>query len=693
MRPLQNRSADALLECILILAPKGRDAEVIAQVCQRDGIKSRVCDDLACLCKCLEGDAAGIILTEEVLSESAVEPLVAWCEEQPPWSDIPIIVLATKRIGHRSGRAATLLDRLGNVALLERPVNAETLATAARASIRGRRRQYQARALLLDRERNQQELLRLNETLEQRVEQRASELDQANATLAFALESAGMGSWDVDLVTQTAQHTLGHDRIFGYPDGLGSWSTDDFLAHVIEEDWQAVRTAFETALVQGTLEIECRIRRPSGAVRWIAARGKVGYDPTGIPARMAGVVMDTTERRATEDALHQAQKMEAIGQLTGGVAHDFNNLLTVIVGALDMVMRKPEKLDRVIRLSGAAMTAARRGEQLTQQLLAFSRRQMLRPQTLDANGLLNDFEGLARRAAGGAVMVQFLLEAGAYPINVDPAQFESAVLNLIVNARDAMPGGGSITLASENLRLPDGSGRGASLRPGRYLCVSVEDTGSGMDAETMKHVFEPFFTTKDVGKGTGLGLSQVYGFARGAGGDIEIDTELGRGTQFRIILPRSDGAIIDERQDAVAPAPLVMAIDETVLLVEDDEQVLALAMESLEELNYRVIVARNAREALGHLHSDERIDIMFSDVIMPGGMNGGQLAAEARLVRPNLKVLLTSGYVGELEKRSLIADDLEVLTKPYRGDELARKLQIVSGTAGLAASLVGRPDL
>ena len=655
-------------------------------MCQRDKIKSRICNDLACLCACLEGDAAGIIVTEEVLFEGNVEPLLRWCEEQPPWSDIPIIVLATKRVGHRSSPAANLLERLGNVAMLERPLNAETLAAAARASIRGRRRQYQARALLQDREQNQQELLRLNETLEQRVEERALELDHANAALAFALESAGMGSWDLDLTTQTAQRTLGHDRIFGYPDGLASWSTDDFLAHVIDEDRWAVKTAFDRARVQGTLEVECRIRRPSGAVRWIAARGKVGYDPNGVPKRMAGVVMDTTERRATEDALHQAQKMEAIGQLTGGVAHDFNNLLTVIVGALDMVMRKPEKTDRVVRLAGAAMTAARRGEQLTQQLLAFSRRQMLRPQTLDANGLLNDFEGLARRAAGGAVTVNFLLGPAAYPINVDPAQFESAVLNLIVNARDAMPGGGTITVSSENLLLPDGRGRGASLRPGHYLCVSVEDTGSGMDEETMKHVFEPFFTTKDVGKGTGLGLSQVYGFARGAGGDIEIDSELGRGTMFRIILPRSDGAIVDDRQAVAVPEPLVMATDETVLLVEDDEQVLAVAMESLEELDYRVIVARNAQEALGHLNSDERIDIMFSDVIMPGGMNGGQLATQARLLRPNLKVLLTSGYVGELEKRSLIADDLEVLTKPYRRDELARKLQIVSGTTRLGTN-------
>ena len=306
---------------------------------------------------------------------------------------------------------------------------------------------------------------------------------------------------------------------------------------------------------------------------------------------------------------------------------------------------------------------------------------MLRPQTLDPTRLLRDFEGLARRAAGGAVAMEFIFAEAPHPIHVDPAQFESAVLNLIVNARDAMPDGGSITVSTENIVLSDCDGAGASLLPGEYLCLSVSDTGSGIDAETLNHVFEPFFTTKDIGKGTGLGLSQVYGFARGAGGDIIIDTELGRGTVFKILLPRSKNAVVDERAAEALPEPIIMASDETVLLVEDDEQVLSLAIESLEELNYRVIVARNARDAMVHINSDEQIDIMFSDVIMPGGMNGGQLATQARRVRPEIKVLLTSGYVGELEKHNPISGDLEVLTKPYRREELARKLRLVSASS------------
>ena len=231
-----------------------------------------------------------------------------------------------------------------------------------------------------------------------------------------------MGTWDLDLATDSARRTLRHDQIFGYDELLPSWSTALFLDHVVDEDRKAVAAALKKATEHGSLEIECRINRADGELRWVAAKGRVEYGEDDQPVRMAGVLMDITERKRTEDALHQAQKMEAIGQLTGGVAHDFNNLLTVIVGGLDMVIRRPDQTERVIRLAKAAMTAARRGENLTQQLLAYSRRQMLRPETLNPNRLLLDFKALAERAVGEAITLTFDLDPGVHPIRVDPTQ-------------------------------------------------------------------------------------------------------------------------------------------------------------------------------------------------------------------------------------------------------------------------------
>jgi nitrogen-specific signal transduction histidine kinase len=396
---------------------------------------------------------------------------------------------------------------------------------------------------------------------------------------------------------------------------------------------------------------------------------------------MAGILMDITDRKQTEAALHKAQRMEAIGQLTGGVAHDFNNLLTVIVGGLDMVIRRPDQPERVARLAQAAMTAARRGEQLTQQLLAYSRRQMLHPETLNPNRLLLDFKGLAERAVGDSITLRFDLDAGIHPIRVDAAQLESAILNLVVNSRDAMPQGGTISITSKNVHCGSEAVAEKGVSPGAYVQISVTDEGTGIDQNTLDHVFEPFFTTKEVGKGSGLGLAQVYGFIRSAGGYVAIKSKKGRGTTVQLFLPRSDERLSESHLHSSGQLPLRRAATgETVLLVEDDEQVLNMAVESLEELQYRVVVARDARQALDHLHGTERIDIMFSDVVMPGGMNGAQLAVEARALRPDLKVLLTSGYVGEGGDGEFYEKNLPVLSKPYRRDELAEKLRLVLGS-------------
>jgi signal transduction histidine kinase/CheY-like chemotaxis protein len=671
-------------ERLLILAPRGRDAAVVEQVLSRSGKAVAVCADAAEWLGCLDAGAGAALVTEEALAEGGIDRVFGWLDAQPPWSDFPFIVLATRQAGRRPESAARMLARLGNVVLLERPINAETLVSAADSALRARQRQYQAREHLLERERAQAQLRLANEDLERRVAERTREVEAAHETLAFALDAAGMASWDLDYRTGASRRSPRFDAVFGYEGEGAPRDCGSLLAHVVEEDRAAAERAFAAVVETGTLDLECRIRRADGQVRWIALKGRIKFED-GAAARIAGILMDRTDQRLTEEALRQAQKMEAIGQLTGGVAHDFNNLLTVIVGGLDMMLRRPEQVDRVKRLAEAAMGAARRGEQLTQQLLAFSRRQMLRPQTLNPNRLLIDFRPLAERAAGGAVELDFDLDPALDPIRIDPAQFEAAVLNLVVNARDAMEeadGRARISVASRNVHLGTAAVADKGVPPGPYVVVSVSDTGSGIPPDKLQRVFEPFFTTKEVGKGTGLGLSQVYGFTRSAKGFVQIESEVGRGTTVSLCFPRSTDPAEEEFGAGTAGAvPLRRAGEgETVLLVEDDEQVLAMATESLEELRYRVVVARNAAEALEHLNGVERIDILFSDVVMPGGMNGSQLAVEAQRLRPGLKVLLTSGYVANLDEGQVIAGGaLPVLNKPYRRDELARSLRLVLG--------------
>ncbi|CAO4144662.1 MASE4 domain-containing protein [Methylorubrum aminovorans] len=513
-------------------------------------------------------------------------------------------------------------------------------------------------------------------------EARRAELQLARDNLALALEAAEMGDWDLDLRTGASRRNPRHDAIFGHDQPVAAWDVETFLAHVIPEDRAMARAALEGAGATNRVDLHCRILRAGdGATRWIQLRGKAYLDEADRAVAMAGVVMDTTRQHEAEDRLNQAQKMEAIGQLTGGVAHDFNNLLTIIVGNLDMIVRKPDNPQRVERMATSAMTAAKRGAEVTEKLLSFSRRQVLRPETVNPNRLLKDFEALLRRAVGETIAVRIDLDAGLDPVRLDPGQFESAVLNLAVNARDAMPGGGTLTVKTCNAHLDahEIADRG-DLSPGAYVLVAVTDTGNGMDAATKARAFEPFFTTKDVGKGTGLGLSQVYGFVRQAGGHAQIKSEPGRGTSVELYLPRGVGQAVDSRPEG--PLPLRRAAaGEVVLVVEDEPAVLEMAVESLGELGYRTLTATQASEALDRLQGPERIDILFSDVVMPGGMNGVQLSVEARRLRPGLRVLLTSGYTGTALDDQGVPADLPLLSKPYQREELATKMRLVLSRA------------
>jgi signal transduction histidine kinase/CheY-like chemotaxis protein len=519
---------------------------------------------------------------------------------------------------------------------------------------------------------------RAEQTATERERERA-DLQVARDSLAIALDAADMAHWELDLVTGTSRRTLKHDQIFGFDTLQPHWGQAELFARVWPEDLATVRAAFARGAERGAFEVEFRIRRAGDdAKRWIALRGRSYTAAGGDIAGMVGVVMDTTERHDTEERLNQSQKMEAIGQLTGGVAHDFNNLLTIIVGNLDMILRRPDNVQRVQRLAESGLGAARRGAEVTQKLLAFSRRQVLRPETVNPNGLLQGFRGLLGRAVGATVRIEFHLDPALHPVRLDPGQFENAILNMAVNARDAMPDGGLIAVTTGNASLDAADVADMpELAPGDYVVVAMTDTGSGMDAPTMARVFEPFFTTKDVGKGTGLGLSQVYGFAKQAGGHVRIESRPGWGTTFRLYLPRSVERPKETRPKTNA-MPLRRATDgEVVLVVEDEPAVLAMAVESLEELGYRTRTATDAADALRQLRGVDRIDLLFSDVIMPGGMNGVQLSVEARRLRPTLRLLLTSGYTGASFGADGIPDDVPLLTKPYLREDLADRLRVV----------------
>jgi len=436
--------------------------------------------------------------------------------------------------------------------------------------------------------------------------------------------------------------------------------------------------ALQTAVETGKYEAEGWRVRKDGTRFWASIVIDAIRDEQGAAIGFAKITRDISERRELEMAkeqLYQAQKLETVGQLTGGIAHDFNNLLTAVVGGLSLITEITADT-RVKRLAEIAIRAADRGAKLTSQLLAFARRQTLRPQPSDLNELITVFDALLRRAVGETTSIETKLDPELWVAEVDQAQFQSALLNLIVNARDAMPDGGSLFIETKNVLLDEGGASALTgIAPGTYVVVSVRDTGCGMTDESRKRAIEPFFTTKEVGKGSGLGLSQVYGFARQSKGQLEIVSELGKGTTVRLYLPSSGGEVEETASPnvAVEKKPRLS----TVLAVEDDPEVLDVAIEMLRGLGYQVFSAPNAVEALAILRRDDaRIDILFTDIVMPKGMDGIELAREARRLRPKLQILLASGYPRDGRDRGEdIADDAVFVMKPYQVSVLAESLR------------------
>ena len=550
--------ADPANARILILTPIGRDGAASADLLNRAGLQAYVCKDLDELTARIRADTLAVLLAEEALFGKDLAVLSEWVRMQPPWSDLPFVVL-TGQVAHSSIGTwrHNLVAALRNVSLLERPVQAITMRTAVQAAVRSRERQYELRELLDGQKHAAAELEHL-------VLARTRQLQAANEELQRQM----------------------------------------------------------------------------------------------------------TERARVEESLRQAQRMEAIGQLTGGIAHDFNNLLMVILGGLTMFERSVEPERRKLLVDGIRQ-AAQRGAALTRQLLAFSRRQPLQAQPVDLVRQLGGMRELLDRSLGDATQVELQFAADLWPVHVDPGELELVVLNLVVNARDAMPTGGTIKIQAEN-RASVGEGE----LSGDYVRVSVIDTGMGMTPDVKDHAFEPFFTTKDVGKGSGLGLAQVYGFAKQSGGSVQIHTAVGQGTSVMLMLPRSPSRPLEQPPAAATDAALQAQRRSagSVLLVEDNDDVAVLVSEMLQELGYKVERAANALAALQTLTEGTLIDVVFSDIMMPGEMDGVELGRQIRLRQTNVPVLLTSGYAHGAVQRAE-REGFRVLPKPYDLPALAAALQ------------------
>ncbi|XSG82146.1 MAG: PAS domain S-box protein [Methyloligella sp. ZOD6] len=385
-----------------------------------------------------------------------------------------------------------------------------------------------------------------------------------------------------------------------------------------------------------------------------------------------GIIRDLSDQKRAESALHQAQKMEAVGQLTGGVAHDFNNLLTVITGNLELLdLRLEDETD--LELLTEAREAAELGARLTSRLLAFARRSHLEPRVIDLNALVLGLTEMLHRTLGETIDLSTSLSVGLWQTQVDETQVESAILNLVVNARDAMPQGGKLILETFNDSIGRAAATTAGLEPGEYVRLSVSDTGHGMPEEVRQRAFEPFFTTKDAKHGTGLGLSMVFGFARQSGGHITIESEVGSGTTINLFLPRNTGGAGRMAAGKVATEPTA---GELILVVEDDARVRRLTCRRLTELGYRVLDASQSEAALSLLGQKPDIELVFTDLVMPGGISGYDLAMQIREKYPNVGVLLTSGYSEELiERETLSTSEIGLLRKPYRNAELAAAIR------------------
>jgi len=673
----------SLEERILILAPHGRDAEVIAQTLSREQLSCTICPDYATLLQELSGEAGAALITEEALVGMDFSMLQQWVEAQDSWSDFPFVILSARQRGQDRHPSLDVLERLINMILLERPVNAETLLRASVSALRARRRQYLSRSHLHERARSEEHL-------------------------RLALHAGRLGSWSLELASSILIVSETCKMHFGIaPDS--EFSYDDLLQAIHMDDRQRHLDVVEAAILsKEDFSIEYKVVWPDQSVHWVQIRGQTMHNRIGVPVRMAGVSLDISERREAENrllesqsalqqfnetlearieertselaqandrlmremaerertqiALVQAQKMEAIGRLTGGIAHDFNNLLNVIIGNVDLIERLSAD-ERIKRMAGSARNATKRGAKLTGQLLAFSRNQSLDLKPVDIESVIDGMKDLIAVSVGAGIHVAIDVSPDLPRAIADANQIEMAILNLAINARDAMPDGGNLRIEARQRKAYDGV-----LKHGVYVVIAVQDTGSGITQDILSKVFDPFFTTKAVGKGTGLGLSQVYGIADQSGGLARIESVIGKGTTVEVWLPVAAARSAREHYQETLDHELAPKESGNILVIEDDDEVRQFIVECLEILGYTVEQAENGWFGLEKLQAG-RFDLLIVDFLMPG-MNGAEVIAAARERHPDLPILMATGYADMQAVEKVIALDA-VLRKPFQISELA----------------------
>lgn len=663
-----------LSERAIILAPRGRDALIAASILTDAGIRSTVSNSLRELVAELDKGAGFALLTEEGLRTENLHPLAFWLDAQPEWSDFPFVLLTQKGGGlERNPAAKRFLDTLGNVTFLERPFHPTTLVSLARSALRGRRRQYDARARLEELHRGADRYHSLFESI-----------DAGFCIIDMVFDDQGS---PIDYVFVEANPAF--ERQTGLRDVVGKSMRSMVPGH--EQHW------FDAYGEVATTSARMRFEQNAEAL------GNIWYDVyafrVGDPqARQVAILFnDISERRNMEialreseerlkrlnetledrvvertraleqaqEALRQSQKLESMGQLTGGVAHDFNNLLTPIVGSLDLLHRRGVGTERERKLIEGAVQSADRARMLVQRLLAFARRQPLRATAIDIGSLVENLADLVASTCGPRIKVIVDVADDLPPAKADANQIEMALLNLAVNARDAMPDGGALTISATLNQVS--AGKVAGLKAGGYVRLSVADTGFGMDEDTIAKAIEPFFTTKGVGQGTGLGLSMVHGLAAQLGGGLTIDSALGKGTQISLWLPMSDA-----QPEAALASP---ELDEPgrgcgiAMVVDDEDLVRASTAHMLSELGYTVVEAHSGEEALSLLDRSDGIDLLVTDHLMPG-ITGTDLAMRLRVLKPEIRVLIVSGYA----EGNGISPDLPRLTKPFKQHDLALSL-------------------